>query len=232
MVPLLAMIKGGGGACGRARACEVAVVLLLGCLALAWTLSMLWSEPMTGKGTAQLRQKERSGGYLGADERVQVVTNINQAFLNESLGQRAVDFVMLRKQEYDDSGIGVNWKLRGIGYLYTRQNMVLAAQVHPGGRSVHIYDVLSSLNGTTARAPRDDCDKLSLWVRVYGPEIYAGSAQAVPATETSDCFWKFDFEVRGVCLLLIATSFLLFSCLLPLLYDRLSLGCMQLMPKF
>jgi hypothetical protein len=90
--------------------------------------------------------------------------------------------------------MGLNWRLRGIGFLYTQKQMLLAAQVHPSGKSVHVFDVLST--DDEARIPRDDCDKLSLWVRVYGPEVYAGTAQTVPATETSDCFWKFDFEVR------------------------------------
>jgi hypothetical protein len=201
MVQFLAMMTGGGGGIGRAnKACQVAVVLFLGCIALAWTLSMLWSEPLVG--TTQLRQKGRKGGsgsgYPAAAERGRVVTNTNQAFLDESLRQEALDFVLSRQKAYNDSGIGVNWKLRGNGYLYTHKKLVLAAQVPPGGKSVHIYDVLSALNGTSAaRTPRDDCEKLTMWVRVYGPEIYAGSAEAVPATETSDCFWKYDFEVRG-----------------------------------
>jgi hypothetical protein len=45
-------------------------------------------------------------------------------------------------------------------------------------------------------AARSDCDKFTLWVRVFGPEIFAGSAVAVPATNRTDCYWKFDFQVR------------------------------------
>jgi hypothetical protein len=100
---------------------------------------------------------------------------------------------MSRKQEYDEVGMGVNWKLRGVGFLYTMKDVVLAAEVSPGGNAVYVYNVMPRSNATTS--PRDDCDKLSLWVRVYGPDVFAGSPVAVPATETTDCYWKFDFEV-------------------------------------
>jgi hypothetical protein len=100
---------------------------------------------------------------------------------------------MSRKKEYDEAGMGMNWKLRGVGFLYTAKDTVLAAEVAASGNAVHVYHVMPRRNATTA--PRDDCDKFSLWVRVYGPEIFAGSPVAVPATETTDCYWKFDFEV-------------------------------------
>jgi hypothetical protein len=108
---------------------------------------------------------------------------------------------MTRKAEYEKVGMRVNWKLRGLGFLYSRNNMILAARVHSSGDSVHIFNVLPQNNNESSSSSplirrKDDCDKLTLWVRVYGPEIFAGSAQTVPATEFSDCYWKFDFEVR------------------------------------
>lgn len=93
----------------------------------------------------------------------------------------------------------MNWKLRGIGLMYTKLNMILAAHV-VNNRSVRIVNVWSS-NETSHSPPRDDCDKLTVWVRVYGPEIFAGNAQTVPATAAADCSWEFDFEVS--CLLFV-----------------------------
>jgi hypothetical protein len=167
--------------------------------------------------------------------------------------------------------VGVNWKFRGVGYMYTKLRMVLAARVvvavavaaaapPPGAEpdnvpptrtTVQIFNVYDTpfseelVNGTssggntssatgtrieteTSRAKgdvhnnnnntnnngggggggggdgearrgtrrRDDCDRLTLWVRAYGPEIFAGTAKAVPATDSDDCYWTFDFLVR------------------------------------
>jgi hypothetical protein len=153
-----------------------------------------------------------------------------------------------RRREYEARGIGVNWKIRGVGYLYAKQEVVLAARVvtrvEPSDpsrerrrrrtsaaeglsapppppkptptHSVYIYnvyedDVDDDVDEADGRAsfrhgglnrlrrrlnPRDDCHKLTVWVRAYGPEIIAGSAAAVPATGVADCHWRFDFAVR------------------------------------
>jgi hypothetical protein len=150
-----------------------------------------------------------------------------------------------RRREYERNGIGVNWKFRGVGYLHSKLQVVLAAKVvpaetaqreaesRPRGRppppthSVRIYNVYSAPppgnNGRIPeqsprvgmdddgpswqqggsddrrgrrRRPRDDCHKLTVWVRAHGPEIFAGSAEAVPATDSADCHWKFDVAVR------------------------------------
>jgi hypothetical protein len=118
---------------------------------------------------------------------------------------------MSRKDQYDREGVGVNWKLRGVGFLYEKRNLVLAARV-VNASCVFMFNALT--RGRAAQAasgtkiggggmrgigrPRDDCDELTVWVRVYGPEIFAGSARAVPATEASDCSWSFNFRVGAI----------------------------------
>jgi hypothetical protein len=90
--------------------------------------------------------------------------------------------------------------------------MVLAANVADTRDSIHIrsYSVpIATGNAGEGGGeqghksqqpnPRSDCDKFTLWVRVFGPEIVAGSAVAVPATNDTDCYWKFDFQVRTGC---------------------------------
>jgi hypothetical protein len=137
-----------------------------------------------------------------------------------------------RRDEYEARGIGVNWKIRGVGYLYAKQEVVLAARVvtllepsvpsrerrrrrtsaaeglsappTPTTHSVHIYNVYDDdaaaadddVDEAGRRNPRNDCHKLTVWVRAHGPEIVAGSAAAVPATGAADCHWRFDFAVR------------------------------------
>jgi len=42
-----------------------------------------------------------------------------------------------------------------------------------------------------------DCDKYTIWVRVNGPEIFAGEAQAFRSSEDGEsCFWEFAFELQ------------------------------------
>ena len=87
-----------------------------------------------------------------------------------------------------------------------------------GARSVSAHVIIENVyssdgdeyeNGTTTRMRqqqrrrRTDCHLLTIWVRVNGPEIFAGTAQAVQpddadATQKS-CFWKFtmDLQVPG-----------------------------------
>lgn len=126
-----------------------------------------------------------------------------------------------RRREYEENGRGINWKFRGVGYLYTKLQMVLAARVFilsengvdRSTHSVHIFNVYSPrreharLYDTTSfrskedgehgvDGRRNDCHKLTIWTRGFGPEIFAGSAKAVPATESADCYWAFDFAVR------------------------------------
>lgn len=111
--------------------------------------------------------------------------------------------------------------------MYTKLQMVLAARVFAiengvdkSTHSVHIFNVFSPRNEQALRnettslhsqveqdvgRKRNDCHKLTIWVRVYGPEIFAGAAKAVPATDSADCFWAFDFAVRFPALRLLTS---------------------------
>ena len=54
-------------------------------------------------------------------------------------------------------------------------------------------------NSTTTRTKASfrDCDKLTLWVRVHGPEIFAGSTTAVGAESgEEECHWEFAMDVQ------------------------------------
>mmetsp|Transcript_15697 Transcript_15697/g.44010 ORF Transcript_15697/g.44010 Transcript_15697/m.44010 type:complete len:869 (+) Transcript_15697:70-2676(+) len=42
---------------------------------------------------------------------------------------------------------------------------------------------------------RNDCHRLTLWVRVKGPEIFSGMAAVVNATDTKTCYWEFPFHL-------------------------------------
>jgi hypothetical protein len=114
---------------------------------------------------------------------------------------------MARRQAYADAGDLERWKFRGLGYLYTEKNMVLQATLggdtsssddppllRPGRNIVEIHDVNQKLCG-------DECELLVMWVRVSGPEIFAGSSQAILGeTDDAPCHWEFPFDllVSGV----------------------------------
>ena len=112
----------------------------------------------------------------------------------------AVEFVLNRRQAYYDHkgefSIANQWKLRGHGYLYTYQNVVLAAEVphHPvkGRNVVKIWNVNSHTSSTF-----NDCHLLTLWVRVNGPEIFAGVPQVAQSEHGQlACHWQFEFDVQ------------------------------------
>jgi hypothetical protein len=113
----------------------------------------------------------------------------------------AVEFVMSRRQAYQehkyDFSTANQWKLRGHGYLFTYQNIVLAAEVpqHPvkkGPNVVKLWNVHKQTASTF-----QSCHLLTLWVRVNGPEIFAGSPRVVqPDTGQAACHWEFEFDVH------------------------------------
>jgi hypothetical protein len=143
-------------------------------------------------------------GVITQTRRWKVVNQVDSTLLCPA-------FQMSRKDQYDREGVGVNWKLRGVGFLYEKRNVVLAARV-VNASSVVIFNALTRARAAQAASGtkiggggmrgigslRDDCDELTVWVRVYGPEIFAGSARAVPATEASDCSWRFNFTVGEI----------------------------------
>lgn len=116
--------------------------------------------------------------------------------------EEARRFVLQRQQAYESVGMGSLWKMRGLGYLYTNRDIVLAGVLPPtNSTSVGPLSIRIVNAHPKATMAKDDCDKLTIWVRVAGPEIFAGSATARPFPSIdSSCYWTFDvnIEVPGV----------------------------------
>jgi len=120
---------------------------------------------------------------------------------NEQAAEQARHFVLGRRDEYHKQGLDYRWKLRGNGYLYTVHHLILLAQL-PSNNNNNIDG--SPIVGTTQKVTIHnvsnktvtDCDKYTIWVRVNGPEIFAGAAEAVMSMEGDSCFWEFDFELQ------------------------------------
>jgi hypothetical protein len=107
----------------------------------------------------------------------------------------AQEFVDSRRQVYQDKSLLKTWKMRGVGWAFTKKNIILAAQLpqnpKPGRNVIEVFNVL---NTTT---PTVDCDKWDIWVRASGPEIFAGSAQAVlPEDPSQSCYWELPFDLQ------------------------------------
>ena len=113
------------------------------------------------------------------------------------LAKQARAYVEGQRAAYEKSKRLPQWQFRGNGYLKEHQNMVLTtvlpqSPMKPGKKVVKIYDV--------NMATRDDCSNLNIWVRVNGPEIFAGSAKAVDsgASTSEGCHWEFSFDMEVV----------------------------------
>jgi hypothetical protein len=111
--------------------------------------------------------------------------------------QEALQFVHGRRKLYEEKGLSRRWKMRGIGYLYSHRNMVLKAANVPAepvqGRNVIVIENVHQ----NAALVRDDCSLLTIWVRVDGPEIFAGMAKAVqPDGANSSCYWEFSYDLQ------------------------------------
>ena len=107
----------------------------------------------------------------------------------------ALDFVESRRKAYELANATQTWSMRGLGYLFLKHQIVLEAflpqPIDAGQAEVTIRNVYDP------SVIRKDCDKLTIWVRVNGPEIFAGSALAVfPQGNKSSCFWKFPFDLK------------------------------------
>jgi hypothetical protein len=131
-----------------------------------------------------------------------VQTNVQTATQNNSRDNvtadnssaNAVNFVLSRRAAFENVGMRRNWRLRGLGYLYTQHKVILTATLPErptvGQNTVVIHNVHPESE------MRNDCNLFTIWVRVRGPEIVAGSAQAVEATNEKSCYWKFNFELQ------------------------------------
>lgn len=126
--------------------------------------------------------------------------SVNPPQIDPALMTKASTFLKEREKVYEELGIGFNWHLRGIAYLAQR-SILLAGYVHlPTSPSatqgqVVIQNVHQSASNSLSSLPRNDCDKLTIWVRVRGPEIMAGTAKAVQPF-TGSCYWVYDFDLQ------------------------------------
>jgi hypothetical protein len=131
---------------------------------------------------------------------------------SSSLGSAAaLEHVIARRQAHADAGDLERWKFRGLGYLYTHKGMVLQASLGGSNDTTTISDgspLLKSgrnvveIHDVNQKLDRDECELLVMWVRVNGPEIFAGAAQViVQGGEGNDktagpCHWEFPFLLQ------------------------------------
>mmetsp|Transcript_8264 Transcript_8264/g.17640 ORF Transcript_8264/g.17640 Transcript_8264/m.17640 type:complete len:715 (-) Transcript_8264:1376-3520(-) len=125
------------------------------------------------------------------------------------MAQASLRFLQSRKQVYTQAGILQNWHLRGIAYLHEHQRVLLVGRhvvvverSNNNNNKRHYIRVdnvynLAHNNHDDDHNPPPDCLRLSIWVRVAGPEIFAGKALPVRTDNDdpgNDCYWTFDFE--------------------------------------
>lgn len=126
----------------------------------------------------------------------------------------ALVFVDGRRHAYKEQHFQKEWMLRGIGYLYTHHHIALMAHVPQqhdplvkqaesgdGHSNNNNNSVIRIVNVHPNKTIADDnnrnyCDLLTIWVRVNGPEIFAGRAQAVRYAKGSSCHWEFPFDLQ------------------------------------
>ena len=120
-----------------------------------------------------------------------------RAYQNTTRTSTTWTFTM-QGRPFDDTNVQETWRMRGMGYAQTRHNVVLAAllptePLAPGRNVIRIFN--------TVAEQAVDCSKWTLWVRVAGPEIFAGSAQAVPSHGLfpgQTCHWELPFNLQVV----------------------------------
>ena len=120
--------------------------------------------------------------------------------LSPELVRAALQFVQGRERAYREADQQKHWKLRGIGYLYSSLTIALAARTVTieGGRrrQVQIFNVHPQLDHHHHPSEGPNyCDLLTIWVRANGPELVAGKARPVAATDSSACHWVWDLDL-------------------------------------
>ena len=199
--------------CMGRRMLFVGILLMLSCLAYAViVLDYRQVKYLLGNNADDVEQRQ----YTHIKLKTETQTSHNnddgddhhhqqqQQSVDPVLQQAALDFVLKRKQAYEKLKMR-HWHMRGIGYLYSEHNMILtatvpASRVYKAGRN-QIVLTNSHPNAATAHT---NCDRWTIWVRVMGPEIFAGSAQAVVAAAAAavddnndqHCHWIFPFDLQ------------------------------------
>lgn len=193
------------GSQARAVFMVLGIIVLLRCLEVFFYQNKILNflDPSSSTNHTSPRT---NGNYSAAATRIALpsLPLAEPPEISSAAAEQARNFVLARRNVYHQQGLEYRWKLRGIGYLYTAHKMVLLAQlpksdsddgrgvasVAGGRQSVTIHNVSNETTTIT------NCEKYTIWVRVDGPEIFAGAAQAVHSSDDNSCFWKFDFDLR------------------------------------
>ena len=165
------------------RRSKLMVVLFLGIL-----LIQSWISPDSFRPPHEAREM---AVVSNTDSRLTIPEN--PRMINASLA-----FLQRRRQAYVDANMLVNWPLRGTAYLYHHHQILLAAQYmqttdKEHGHFIRIDNVFPQQQQEQPLDP-DYCQRLTMWVRVAGPEIFAGVPEAV--SEGNSCYWKYSFPLQ------------------------------------
>jgi hypothetical protein len=103
--------------------------------------------------------------------------------------------ITMQGRGLDETNVQDTWRMRGMGYAFARHGVIFAAllpetPLSPGWNAVRIFN--------TFEATKVDCDKWTIFVRVNGPEIFAGSALPVASQiyPGQSCHWEFPFNLQ------------------------------------
>jgi len=126
------------------------------------------------------------------------LSSSQQHLVQEATNRSKTWFLERQAAYYNDTireNSTITWPHRGIGYVYHRHKLLLAA-IRPSKLEIGQRQVIQIFNTLSDTSP--ECDKWTLWVRVAGPEIFAGSAMSVPSTRFpgQQCHWEFPFTLQ------------------------------------
>ena len=105
-------------------------------------------------------------------------------------------FVLERKKVY--AMMNAKFSMRGIGWLYEHHGVVLTAILRT--TSVDVFNVGRNIS----------CKKLTIWVRVAGPEVHAGKAESIEENDSS-CHWSFPINLQDPGTYKVDTKVLLYN---------------------
>ena len=109
--------------------------------------------------------------------------------------QQALDLVETRRLLAREKILEARWGMRGIGYLYSQKKMILASYQDKPGHLI-IQNVYRNPDGT-CYPNHDDAPFYSIYVRIRGPEIFAGLATPVvdQFSKTECQRWEYRYPI-------------------------------------
>lgn len=122
-------------------------------------------------------------------------TELNK--IDDSEEERVEEFaarhVQQRMNDYLSNDKISTWEKRGVGYAFTQHNIVLAT-VLPNVLQAGVINTIRVINVNNETQNNNEyCKKWTIWIRVMGPEIFAGSA--TPVINNNGCHWEFPFRL-------------------------------------